>query len=153
MADLYCDICGKSPVRAQILIEGAKLLACGACMRSGKILIRFDEEPKVAPVEKSPMESSEEIVEGYGRSIKNAREKLQLPLSVVAERINEKESFLHAIEGERLPPTIEVARKLEKELGIKLVEKVAASVSGTASPSKGFSAPTLGDMVESKKKK
>jgi putative transcription factor len=155
MADLYCDICGKTPVRAQILVEGARLLACASCMRSGKVLHRFDDEhpATAAPATPAAMESGEEIKEGYGSIIRNAREKASLPLSVVAERVREKESYLNAIEHERFMPTIEVARKLEKELGIKLVEKVQASVGATAASAKSFSPPTLGDMIEAKKKK
>lgn len=156
MAELFCDICGGGPVRAQILVEGAKMLACARCMGSGKVLMRLDEddEPIVRPVA-AAMDSSEEIVEGYGRIIVAAREKKGLPIAVVAERLSERESYLHAIEHERLAPTLEVARKLEKELGIKLIEKVAGSMAASvASPaSKGFQPPTLGDMVEPKKKK
>ncbi len=153
--ELYCDICGRGPVRAQILIEGAKVLACGSCMRGGKILHRFDEggEPLVKPPSGSSVESSEEVVEGFGRIIKNAREKSGLPLAVVAERVREKESYLQALEHERFMPTLDVARKLEKELGIRLVEKSQSAAGGTTPMGgRGFSEPTLADMVEAKKK-
>ncbi len=156
MSELYCDICGNGPVRAQILLEGAKLLACGRCMKSGKILHRFvDEEPGSEQLHAAPskMESEEEIVENYSDRIKSAREKMGLPLAVVAERINEKESYLHAIENKRMMPTMDVARKLEKELAIKLIEKTEASVSPTLPSGKSFSEPTLGDMLFEKKKK
>ena len=153
MQELYCDICGKSSVRAQIMVEGAKLLACAACMKSGKILHRFNggEAPQTSWQPPSAVESSEEIIEGFGKTIRDARERIRLPLAVIAERIKEKESYLNAIEHERLMPTIEVARKLEKELGIKLVEKVQ-SVSTSSRPIKGFSEPTLADMLGAKKK-
>ncbi|MEW6721671.1 MAG: multiprotein-bridging factor 1 family protein [Candidatus Micrarchaeota archaeon] len=154
MADLYCDICGKGPVRAQILVEGAKMLACGSCMRSGKVLFRFEEgSPASPPPSVSVMEAGEEIIEGYGRRISGARDRLKLPLSVVAERVREKESYLNAVEHERLMPTLEVARKLEKELGIKLIEKVQATAGGASTSPRSFSEPTLGDMVDPKKKK
>jgi len=154
MQELYCDICGKTPVRAQILIEGARLLACGACMRGGKVLHSFEEEGPIAlPSAPASIESSEEIKDGFGNLIKNAREKTGLPLAVVAERINEKESYLQAIEHERLMPTLEVARKLEKELGVKLVEKVQSAAGGGSGAAKGFSAPTLADMIDTKKGK
>jgi putative transcription factor len=156
MADLYCDICGKSPVRAQILLEGAKLLACGSCMRGGKILHRFYDEEAGAAVAAGPttvIEASEEISEDFARIVKSARERIGLPISVVAERINEQESYLHAIEGGRLSPTIEVARKLEKELGVKLVDKTSATVAPSQPASRAYTPPTLGDMVDTKKKK
>lgn len=157
MADLYCDICGKAPVRAQILLEGAKLLACGSCMRSGKILHRFydeEEAPSPAAAAYAKSQATEEIVDDSGKIIKAARERMGLPLSVIAERTKEKESYLHAIEGGRLSPTLETAKKLEKELGVRLIEKTSASIapSDAASP-KRFTPPTLGDMVEQKKKR
>jgi putative transcription factor len=157
MADLYCDICGKGPVRAQILLEGAKLLACGSCMRGGKILHRlYDEEEGQAAASGSytVVEASEEILEDFARIIKSARERIGLPLAVVAERIKEKESYLHAIEGNRLTPTMEVARKLEKELGVKLIERTSATVAPSgAAGSRAYTPPTLGDNVVERKKK
>jgi len=155
MVDLYCDICGKTPVRAQILVEGAKLLACGSCMRSGKMLHRFEDDQEIRPAATyTVVEASEEIVEDYAKLIKAARERTGLPLGVVAERINEKESYIHAIEGGRLAPTLECAHKLEKELGVKLVEKHSATVAASdAAAPKSFSPPTLGDMVDDKRKK
>jgi len=154
MAELYCDICGNGPVKAQILLEGAKLLACARCMRSGKIIHRFHEDqPKEIPQKRSSVAPSEEIIVGYGKIIRSAREKAKLPISVVAERIREKESYLHAIENERLKPTLSVAKKLEKELNIKLIEKVEDSTAPSVPLSGKFSEPTLGDMITSKKEK
>ena len=158
MAEVYCDICGKAPVRAQILLEGAKLLACARCMRGNKVVHRFydDEEGEPVAVQPRPsrLGSGEDIVDGYGKIIRNARERAKLPISVIAERIKEKASYLNAIENERLKPTAAVAKKLEKELSIKLVEKAEQAVApSAASVTKGFSEPTLGDMAERKKKK
>ena len=156
MAELYCDICGRGPVRAQILVEGAKLLACGSCMRSGKVLHRFEEDD-TGPLEfsrPSSTKAEEELIEGCGRIIKAARDKAKLPLAVIAERVNERESYIDAIETGRLMPSIAVARKLERELGVKLVEKVVPSVGPSTPASSGkFSSLTLGDMVTSEKKK
>jgi putative transcription factor len=159
MAELYCDICGKTPVRAQILVEGAKLLVCGSCMGSGKVLHRFIDDEANAPGSLGAggpftvVEATEEIIEDFGRVVKGARERIGLPLAVVAERIKEKESFLHAIEGGRLSPTLEVAKKLEKELGVKLVEKTSATVAPSAGGKKAFTPPTLADMIDLKKKR
>jgi putative transcription factor len=155
MEELFCDICGKGPVRAQILLEGARLLACASCMRGGKVLHRFEdgEAPVARPVSApSSVETSEEIAEDCGRIVKAAREKSGVPLAVVAERIREKESYLHAIELGRLMPTLEVARKLEKELGVRLVEKTQGVAGPAAQGPKSFSPPTLGDMIDTKKK-
>jgi len=159
MGDLFCDICGRGPVRAQIQIEGARLLACGACMGSGKVLQRFHDDEGGAPVTDAPRPApelgGEEIVEDWASLVRQARDRIKLPLSVVAERISEKESYLDAIENGRLAPSLAVARKLEKELDIKLIEKSGPSVapSAAASPQGRYSAPTLADMLSPDKRK
>ncbi len=159
MGELFCDICGRGPVRAQILVEGAKLLACGACMESGKVLHRFHEDEEGAPLMEAPKPApemgGEDIVEDWAAVVRHARNREKLPLAVVAERISEKESYLDAIENGRLMPSLAVARKLEKELGIKLIEKSGPSVapSAAAAPSGRFSAATLADMLSPEKKK
>ncbi len=159
MGDLSCDICGRKDPRAIILLEGAKMLACGSCMRGGKVLHMLDEETREMPVVEirrraGPMSESREIVEGYGKIIKQARDKAHLPMAVVAEKINEKESYLDAIENERIMPSFKVAGKLEKELKIKLIEEVGDSVSPSTSVKSGkFSEPTLADMLLAQKSK
>ncbi len=158
MAELFCDICGRGPVRAQILVEGAKLLACGSCMRSGKVLHRFHEEeggPVIdAPKPAAELGGGEDIVDDWGPLIKHARDRAKLPLAVVAERISEMESYLDAIENGRLMPSIAVAHKLEKELGIKLIEKSSPSIAPSpAAQPRGVSTPTLADMLSPEKKK
>ena len=154
MTELSCDICGRTPIKAQILLEGAKLLACARCAKSGKILHYFadDEEAKrphsmSAPPPKSIGEE-EEIVDGFGEIIRKARQKRNLTIEELGLKIQEKANFLHAIETERLKPTTSVAKKLEKELGIKLVEKSSGAVN-PANLSGGkaeFKEPTLGDF-------
>ncbi|MBN1170077.1 TIGR00270 family protein [Candidatus Micrarchaeota archaeon] len=154
MTELSCDICGATPIKAQILIEGAKLLVCGRCAKSGKILHYFHDEEEAenphkisAPPPKS-IGPEEEIVESYGEIIRKARQKKNLTIEELGARILEKANFLHAIETERLKPTISVAKKLEKELEIKIIQ----SSSGDLSPSnlnqgrKEFHEPTLGDF-------
>ncbi len=156
MSDQFCDICGKPQVSAQVLIEGAKLLACNSCKRGGKVLREFSDGVPAAPVVYSApasLDSGEEIVDNAGKIIKQASDRLKIPLPVIAERLQEKESYLHSIENGHLVPSIEIARKLEKELSIKLIETVKASIAPTASPTSKFSEPTLGDLLAFEKSK
>jgi len=150
-----CEICGRKGAQAIVEVEGAKLKVCGSCAYGKKILYHLDEtgEPKEGIERKAhgKLEETEEIVEDYGKIIKNARERLGLGRSVVAEKISEKESYLERIERGELIPTFIVAKKLEKELGIKLIEKVHASVAPSTGSSKKFSEPTLADMIEEEK--
>ena len=82
-----------------------------------------------------------------GKIIRDARDRLGLTTAVVAERINEKHGYLERVERGELAPTLALAKKLEKELGIKLVEKVTSSITPTLSKQK-FSEPTLGDLID-----
>lgn len=154
---LSCDICGRDEARAIILIEGAKMVACGRCAHNGKILHRLDDEGvEIAgrPPPRGSMEMSQEIVENYGKIIRRARDSMGVKMSVIAEKIMEKESYLDGIEKERLKPTFEVAKKLEKELGIILIEKVESEVLPDTATKRGkFTEPTLGDALFEKKKK
>ena len=95
------------------------------------------------------------MAEGFGGTIRSARLRMKLPLSVLAERLAEKESFLERVEAEKTHPSPELARKLEKELNITLLEQ-AETLSGAAlvesSKRAGSGGRTLGDIVEFKNK-
>lgn len=146
-----CEICGNSEARFIVLIEGAKLGACGKCARGGQILSSLYGNDEVQEQRIARKVEEEEIVEGYGKIIKKARENTNLPIKELARKINESEGFLDHIEKEKMRPTIKVAKKLEKELGIKLIEKTT-DVSATPSSKKTkFTEPTLADLLEKQK--
>jgi putative transcription factor len=150
-ASFDCDICGKQNATNMALIEGARMAVCANCSKFGKILnsMSISEKP-AAGAEQSPDQEIEDIVENYGRIIHAAREKISLPLKVLAEKIQERESYLEKIEAGKLLPSINVARKLEKELAIRLVEK--SRIEHVRSSKSDFKGPTLGDMIEVKPK-
>lgn len=156
MSDLSCDICGRQPIRAQILVEGAKMLACGSCMGSGKVLFRFDDETPVpesayssAHVPSTPAfdREGEEIIEDAGRQIHMAREKRKISTSELGKRINESEGTIIGVEHGRFMPSIPLAKKLEKALGIKLIERNGPEVTANSGQKK-FGDITLADMIE-----
>ncbi len=66
------------------------------------------------------IEEGMEGMEGYGRKIKEARERAGLKQAELAKRINEKQSLLRKIENEEIIPTDEVRRKIERVLDISL---------------------------------
>ncbi len=148
-----CEICGRGEAVAIVLIEGAKMGTCRRCFPHGKLVYNLKDEPaKEKIISTKQQQETEEIVETFGRLIHNKREVLGLPIAVIAERINEKESYLENIERGHLKPTLTVAKKLEKELGVKLIEKVVEEVGSTASPSASKDV-TLADFVVIDKKK
>lgn len=156
--DATCDICGRGEPAAVVMIEGARLAACRRCATHGKTIhalanINDSFSLPEAPVHRPKFAETEEIVDGFGAKIKNKREQMGLPLAVIAERINEKESYIDHIEREKLTPTILVARKIEKELGIKIVEKVHAETAQTMQKAASSKEATLAEFLEQPKKK
>ncbi len=147
-----CDICGKQVSKIFVVnIEGATMNACESCAKGKEAIQVLDSSKQKAPSYKSAKPEQEEIdvVIGYGSIIRGAREQMGLPLKVLAERINEKESTLFRVENEKMLPNDVIVKKLEKELSIKLTEvsKKSKNVHGG-----GKNQPlTLGDYLIKKK--
>lgn len=123
-----CEICGKPTETIYVIdIEGAQMSACASCAKGKKVLARREERVQKGPErtshEKAP-EGEEELYDDYGTRIRKKCEELSLPLKVLAERINEKESTMLRVEEQKTIPPIELMRRIEKELGIKLTHKV-----------------------------
>ena len=144
-----CEMCGAPEAGFFILVEGAKLHVCGRCARHGKVL----SAPAPAPVRRLPAEREEseiDIVADFGRRIRQARDKMKIERKVLAELVNEKESFLERIETEKTIPNEAIALKLERTLGIKLFEEITHEHLPVKKDKKGEL--TLGDVVIVKKK-
>jgi len=143
---MECEICGAEGAGYVILVEGAKLSVCSDCSGAGKLL-RAPAPPRdeSAPARLGRVEL--EVADGYGALILGARKRMGLPLEVLAERINEKHSFLERIEHEKTLPDEKVARKLERELGIKLLQEVSSGTAVDVKDRQG-KGMTLGDILE-----
>ena len=89
------------------------------------------------------------LVDDYPQIIKKSRESIGLTQKDFANKINEKESVIHKIETGTLEPSLELAKKLEKFLKIKLIEEHEESHEKfKKSKEEGF---TLGDFIHVKK--
>ncbi len=117
-----CNICGKEEKElVKIKIEGAIIEVCKNCSSFGQII---HEKKIVEERQDTSKEEDYEIVEGYGEIIRKAREKMNISRKDFALKIKIKENILKRIEAEELLPEKEIARKIEKELGIRLIEKI-----------------------------
>lgn len=65
-----------------------------------------------------------DLIENYGEIIRNARIKMGISQEELAKQISEKLTIIKKIEQGTFKPSIELARKLEKFLKIKIIEKV-----------------------------
>ncbi len=108
-----------------VSVEGADLRVCTSCAKGKKLLYKEVEEKRGAAPRRTIKKGEEEVelVDGYGKMIHSARDRMQLPLKVLAEMINEKEAHLLRIEEEKTQPSIELTRKIEKALNIKITQQ------------------------------
>ena len=155
--EYYCDICGAKIVgRPYIaLVDGVEMVLCASCYlklsRSGRAkLIRIGElsegEEKTKRIRRRrKYKVTYEVVEDYADKITSARIKKGLSLKELAQKLRISENMLRKIEQGRFKPNIDLARKMESILSIKLLEP-------TEEPEdvefeKKEELPTLGDIV------
>ena len=95
---------------------------------------------------KAEIEDFTFIVDDYAHVIKEGREKKKLTQEELALNIKERHSLIHNIESSGLKPSLELAKKLEKYLGITLIEKYQSEQGFEF----GSSHLTIGDLVKKK---
>lgn len=135
---MECEVCGRQIFgRAHnVIIEGAKLLVCSECAKSSLSAKKYTpEKPRAATTGVRPggrrtktrqrpqmvMLEDSVIVEGYGKQIRQGREKLGLTHEELSRQIGEKISLLQKLETEKMTPDLALAKKLEKTLKIKIL--------------------------------
>jgi putative transcription factor len=119
-----CEICGSKTKDVYIVnVEDVELRVCTKCAKGKKIVSKVVErtnKPKMAGIESKKEEA--QLIDDYGVAIHNAREAMKLPLKVLAEMLNEKETLLLRIEQQKTLPSVELTKKIEKALSIKLAD-------------------------------
>ncbi|MGC8678341.1 MAG: multiprotein bridging factor aMBF1 [Fervidicoccaceae archaeon] len=163
---LYCELCG-SPISGRsykVTIEGVSLTVCEKCYRkqSAKVQEKASLQEKnqrqpsqtmqKKPQPKIKQEVELEVVEDYAKRIREARERLGINLLTLSQKVMEKETVLKRIEQNRLRPSIDLARRLERALGIRLLEPVVDEAQIKTSNIEEDSSITLGDIVNIRKK-
>lgn len=162
---MLCELCGREVTFSKkVTIEGVQLQVCAECAKFGI------EANKPAPKELGPrpiieqrlevrekrsrpkdvLEATEreELVEDYSARIRNARSRKGMTQKDLAMKINERLTVLSKIETGDMRPDDKIVGKLEKELGIKLREKVQDA---EVSKGMGFSSLTLADLIKMQK--
>ncbi len=148
-------MCGKGEVNVIAHIEGVELSVCQNCAKYGKILriIRADipqsKQGRAHYQGQREGEQIEMVVEDFGSRIRQKREQLKLTQQEFAKMLNEKESAIHHLENGSQRPSLDMAKRLERVLKIKLVE-IEKEVVQEKVKSKSDSF-TLGDFIKVKK--
>lgn len=168
---MQCEMCGETIRGAPKLVrvEGAELQVCSKCEKFGTAVQQVRRTDLIrptaprAPGAKVPAAAPSayrkrdmfdyiegDIVDDYHERIKRARLEKGLSQKDLALQMKEKEHLIQKIENHDLIPEENVRKKLEKVLGIRLIDapetEVEKKVPGTL-------APTLGDLTIIRKAK
>lgn len=151
---MQCDVCGSEKNLVRAIIEGTELVACSCCARFGKILgpVVVETKEKKKPVKREVPEEEvlEVIVPDFQKIIRRKRESMGLKQEDFAKKINEKLSVVHKIETGEFKPTIDMARKLERILGVRLVEEYKEEYK--KGENSKLEEVTIGDIIKIKKR-
>lgn len=152
-----CEICGKATALCQCIIEGCEMSVCNVCSKYGERVSDFSMPSNVKKKDakkETPRETRKEgeteivVSSGAGNKVKDAREKKGLTQDQLAKAVAEKSSVIQRIEAGHMAPTITTAEKLEKFLGIKIVEEAEETeIRKGASEDEGF---TIADLLKKK---
>jgi putative transcription factor len=147
-----CELCGKDERTVVAIIEGVELNVCQNCATFGKIikkpiLLKTKESISKAKQPVAQRELIEVVKEDFSDQIRAKREKLGLKQKEFAKFLSEKESLIHKIESGSFIPSLELARKIEKQLGIVLVEQKEITPQHLTEKKETF---TIGDILKVK---
>jgi putative transcription factor len=162
---MQCEMCGETVrgIPKLVRVEGAELQVCSKCEKYGTEVQQRRGEVKRPAVPRSPGAPAPgpvtqagyrkrdlfdymggEIVEDYADQIKKARMERGLSQKDLAMQMKEKEHLLKKIENGELIPEDDVRKKIEKALGIRLVDAPAEDAEKKI---QNKLAPTLGDVT------
>ena len=123
---MACDMSKTKGKLYKVYVEGAELTLCKDCSKFGEVVEQVQQESHVSAKKPKQFEGPEvmEILsEDYADKIKRKRESLGLNQKDFAEKLNEKESLIQKLETGHLEPSIDLAKKMEKSLGLKILEQ------------------------------
>ncbi|HMK53988.1 MAG TPA: multiprotein bridging factor aMBF1 [Methanobacteriaceae archaeon] len=156
---MRCEICGKKilgqPLKTKI--ESSVMNTCKECSKFGQVQRepskkqgQFRRTPSALRRQPRPQRPSYEIIEGYEKVVRESREKKGWSREELGEKIYEKVSVINRIESGRMVPDMKLSRKLEKILGIILLEKTDETISEDVSSS-NIRGATIGDIARIKR--
>lgn len=142
-------MCGAETELVDAIIEGTLLHVCRRCAGFGETVAVKGPAPAPLKQKKAVVEEAlHYVVPDYAVRVKQAREKRGWTQEDLARSLRERESVIHKIESGHMKPPLALAQKLEKALGITLVELYEEPAQRTVNFKD--SALTIGDLVKLK---
>ncbi len=145
-----CELCGKETSLVSAIVEGVQMSLCKNCAGHGKVLdipvIKRAPEKHRTVRDDEPVE---QLRRDFSEVLRGERRKRNMTQSEFAQLLNDRESAVAHYENGTQKPSIELAKKLEKRLGVPLVETVVpGSEFVVAKTHSGVM--TLGDLIKRK---
>jgi|SaaInlStandDraft_4_1057021.scaffolds.fasta_scaffold64806_2 uncharacterized protein (TIGR00270 family) len=149
---MTCEMCGSENGLTKALVEGVELTVCNNCAAFGKKVPRINKNiSRVSRGYTTPRKPEREIIQvvmpNFSTIIRQKREKMGLKQMELAKYLAERESLIHKMESGSITPSLELARKLEKQLSIVLVETKEIKSQDLKIDSKKL---TIGDLIKQK---
>ena len=151
-------MCGSEGKLYRAKVEGIEMNVCPDCSKFGDVLGEVKEEVeevkkevKHVEIKKEP-EIIEMVVGDFAERIRKKRGDMGLDQEKFAKKINQKKSVVHKMENGEFTPSIEIARRLERILGLQLVEEYAEKDKASFQRTKSEEV-TVGDLIKIKKRK
>lgn len=164
---MQCELCGATVAGPgkKVRIEGADLQVCMACARYGTEV----QQPRTGPQRYGPASPAArhgappvrhrrdlfdqlvgELVDDYGERIRAGRTAKGMTTKDLALATKEKELLIKKIEKGELVPEDEVRLRIEKVLGIRLLDVPEVAIARERKEQQRLST-TLGDVLSFKK--
>ncbi|MDT7867644.1 MAG: multiprotein bridging factor aMBF1 [Acidianus sp.] len=152
---LYCEVCGR-PIKGaghRVLLEGAEVLVCDDCFakltKSGRAVPVPRKPQKVTSAPKVRKQRAEmlEVVDDYPDLIRRAREERGWTTAVLAQKLRVSEDLVRRIEGGKVKPTVDLAKRIEELLKIKLLQPVEYEEEEAEGTKGGPDVLTFGDVA------
>lgn len=161
---MECEMCGRKIGTRRHSVDGTVMNLGACCAKYGTPLDQPAPQGSPAALQQNLERSAAKrapkdvyasvaeivLVADYGRRIKEGREKRGWSHEQLGNKVSARVPELHKIEQGSLRPGDDLARRIERELGIVLFEKVdvgPAAVGGVAKKPAG-GGMTLGDLLK-----
>ncbi len=163
---MICELCGADVPRTKnVAIERTILSVCTSCAKFGdEVTTPVVRRSTMPPVIAQRLEARKrrqtphdvyadagtmELAEDFPQRIRQAREERGWKQADLGAKINERVSVIAKLESGTMDPGDALIRKIEKELGIKLKERVESVAVKKQSASGNL---TLGDLIKMQEK-
>ena len=160
-----CEMCGKNVGTRRYMVEGTVMNLGLECAKYGTPMDAPAPAGSQAAIQQGlerragrmtsrnvyDAADSRVLVEDFGPRVHKAREAKGWTHDVLGNKVHARVPELKQIESGKMRPSDDVARRLEKELGITLYETLegpAPVVSGAKKPAAAGAGLTIGDLLK-----